>query len=70
MMIAINLVGNGVVIDPVIFKKELDKLEEQHVDYRKSLLISRKAHIILTNPSLVGCCQLKHQKEKQKLVLP
>ena len=39
-----NLVGNGVVIDPVIFKKELDKLEEQNVDYRKSLLISRKAH--------------------------
>lgn len=42
-----NLVGNGVVIDPVIFKKELDKLEDQNVDYRKSLIISRKAHLIL-----------------------
>lgn len=50
---AINLVGNGVVIDPVIFKKELEKLEEQNVDYRKSLLISRKAHIILPTHRLL-----------------
>ncbi|MHA7943346.1 adenylosuccinate synthase [Formosa sp. 3Alg 14/1] len=50
---AMNLVGNGVVIDPVIFKKELDKLEEQDVDYRKSLLISRKAHIILPTHRLL-----------------
>ncbi|RED47963.1 adenylosuccinate synthase [Seonamhaeicola aphaedonensis] len=50
---ATNLVGNGVVIDPVIFKGELDKLEEQDIDYRKSLLISRKAHIILPTHRLL-----------------
>ncbi len=50
---ATNLVGNGVVIDPVIFKKELDKLEEHDVDYRKSLLISRKAHLILPTHRLL-----------------
>jgi len=50
---ASNLVGNGVVIDPVIFKKELDKLAEQNVDYRKSLLISRKAHLILPTHRLL-----------------
>ena len=50
---ASNLVGNGVVIDPVIFKKELAKLEEQNVDYRKSLLISRKAHLILPTHRLL-----------------
>lgn len=50
---ATNLVGNGVVIDPVIFKKELDKLEAQGVDYRKSLLISRKAHLILPTHRLL-----------------
>ena len=44
---AINLVGNGVVIDPVIFKKELDNLDQYHIDYRSKLLISRKAHLIL-----------------------
>ena len=50
---ATNLIGNGVVIDPIIFKKELDKLEEQSVNYRKSLLISRKAHIILPTHRLL-----------------
>ncbi|WP_191860211.1 adenylosuccinate synthase [Hanstruepera ponticola] len=50
---AVNLVGNGVVIDPVIFKKELDKLAEQNVDYKKSLYISRKAHIILPTHRLL-----------------
>ena len=49
----INLVGNGVVIDPVIFKKELDKLDVQNVDYKSSLLISRKAHIILPTHRLL-----------------
>ncbi|MEZ4803699.1 MAG: adenylosuccinate synthase [Gelidibacter sp.] len=49
----INLVGNGVVIDPVIFNRELDKLDEQNIDYKKSLLISRKAHIILPTHRLL-----------------
>ncbi|MFZ1330659.1 MAG: adenylosuccinate synthase, partial [Flavobacteriales bacterium] len=43
----INLVGNGVVIDPVIFLKEVNALEALGVDVRKSLLISRRAHLIL-----------------------
>ncbi len=49
----VNLVGNGVVIDPVIFKKELEKLDEQNVDYKTSLCISRKAHIILPTHRLL-----------------
>jgi adenylosuccinate synthase len=43
----INVVGNGVVIDPVVFKKETDALLQLGVDVRKNLLISRKAHLIL-----------------------
>ncbi len=50
---ATNLVGNGVVIDPVIFKKELDKLDEQAVDYKNKLIISRKAHLILPTHRLL-----------------
>ncbi|GGZ52333.1 MULTISPECIES: adenylosuccinate synthase [Mesonia] len=50
---AINLVGNGVVIDPVIFKKELDNLEKFDLDYVSKLLISRKAHIILPTHRLL-----------------
>lgn len=63
---AANLVGNGVVIDPVIFKKELDKLEEQDVDYRKSLLISRKAHIILPTHRLLDAAS-EASKGKAKI---
>jgi adenylosuccinate synthase len=43
----INVVGNGVVIDPIIFRKETTALEAMGVDVRRSLLISRKAHLIL-----------------------
>ncbi|WP_242118037.1 adenylosuccinate synthase [Aestuariivivens sediminicola] len=63
---AINLVGNGVVIDPVIFKGELDKLEAQHVNYRKSLLISRKAHIILPTHRLLDAAS-EASKGKAKI---
>ncbi|MEZ4793255.1 MAG: adenylosuccinate synthase [Gelidibacter sp.] len=62
----VNLVGNGVVIDPVIFKKELEKLEEQHIDYRKSLLISRKAHIILPTHRLLDAAS-EASKGKAKI---
>ncbi|WP_299395420.1 adenylosuccinate synthase [uncultured Gelidibacter sp.] len=62
----INLVGNGVVIDPVIFNKELDKLAEQGVDYKKSLLISRKAHIILPTHRLLDAAS-EASKGKAKI---
>ena len=42
-----NLVGNGVVVDPVIFLKEVRALEAAGVDIRASLLLSRRAHLIL-----------------------
>lgn len=43
----VNLVGNGVVIDPVIFLKEIQALKAVGVDVRENLLISRRAHLIL-----------------------
>jgi len=43
----VNVIGNGVVIDPVIFKKEADAIYNLGVDLKKKLLISRKAHLIL-----------------------
>jgi adenylosuccinate synthase len=49
----INLVGNGVVIDPVIFKKELENLDAFKTDYKKNLYISRKAHLILPTHRLL-----------------
>jgi len=43
----INVVGNGVIIDPYIFKAEIDELQKSGVDVKANLLISRKAHMIL-----------------------
>jgi adenylosuccinate synthase len=43
----INLIGNGVVIDPVIFKRETDAIFKLGVDLKDKLLISKKAHLIL-----------------------
>lgn len=48
-----NVIGNGVVIDPIIFKKELDKLTERNIDFQSRLLISRKAHLILPTHRLL-----------------
>ena len=43
----INLIGNGVVIDPVILEKEIKSLYKYNINFSKSLFISRKAHLIL-----------------------
>ena len=48
-----NLVGNGVVIDPVVFAKELDALKAKNVPVRERLLISRKAHVIIPTHRLL-----------------
>jgi len=61
---AINIVGNGVVIDPVIFKKELDNLSSYQIDFKTKLLISRKAHIILPTHRLLDAAS---EKMKGKL---
>ncbi len=43
----INIISNGVVLDPIIFKQEIDQLKARGVDLRGKLFISRKAHLIL-----------------------
>lgn len=43
----INLIGNGVVLDPITFVKEMHSLEKAGIEFISRLLISRKAHIII-----------------------
>jgi len=43
----INIIGNGVVLDPSIFKKEIESLAKLGIDISKNLMISKKAHLIL-----------------------
>ncbi len=61
-----NVVGNGVVIDPVIFKGELDKLISQEPDVLKRLKISRKAHLILPTHRLLDAAS-ESAKGKKKI---
>jgi adenylosuccinate synthase len=62
----INLVGNGVVIDPVIFKAELDKLAPFNIDFSKRLYISKKAHLILPTHRLLDAAS-ENAKGKNKI---
>ncbi|MGB4397762.1 MAG: adenylosuccinate synthase [Daejeonella sp.] len=52
---AMNLIGNGVVIDPIILKRELDNLKKNGFDpvAQKKLVIARKAHLILPTHQLL-----------------
>ena len=43
----INLIGNGVVLDPIILKRECESVAAMGIDYRKSLYISERTHLIL-----------------------
>jgi adenylosuccinate synthase len=49
----INLIGNGVVLDPVLFREEAEALELSGVDLRHVLKISKKAHLILPTHRLL-----------------
>ena len=44
---AMNIIGNGVVIDPIIFKEECEGIEATGVPVRERIVISKKAHLIL-----------------------
>ena len=48
-----NVIGNGVVIDPIILKQEIDKLTSLGVNVNEQLLVSKKAHIILPTHKLL-----------------
>jgi len=62
----VNIIGNGVVIDPVILRNELKNLEVEGIDYKKSLLISRKAHLILPTHRIIDATSEK-SKGKNKI---
>jgi adenylosuccinate synthase len=48
-----NLVGNGVILDPFIFRKEIINLEEHGIDATSNLVISKRAHLILPTHRLL-----------------
>ena len=62
---SINLIGNGVVIDPVIFSKEIESINKLNIPISQ-LLISKKAHLILPTHKLIDAASEK-AKGKQKI---
>ena len=62
----INIIGNGVVIDPVIFKKEIEELEKMGANPVDNLMISKKAHLILPTHKWIDML-LEEQKGKEKV---
>ena len=62
----INLIGNGVVIDPIIFKKEIEALKQYDDKIIERLLISRKAHLILPTHKILDAAS-EAAKGKKKI---
>ena len=61
-----NVVGNGVVIDPIIFCSEIDKLQKLEPHCLSRLRISRKAHLILPTHKLLDAAS-EASKGKNKI---
>ena len=61
----INIIGNGVVLDPVLFKQEAEELEKSGVDLRSILRISKKAHLITPTHRLLDAANEKAKGGKK-----
>ena len=62
----INVIGNGVVLDPIIFKREIESLKPFNLDLTQNLYISKKAQIILPSHRLLDAA-LEKAKGKDKI---
>ena len=61
----INLIGNGVVIDPVRLMEEIGRTEEAGANVKKNLFISRKANIILPTHKLLDAASEQNKGENK-----
>ena len=62
----INLIGNGVLIEPNIFRQEIEELTKKGVDATKNLFVSKKAHLILPTHRLMDAAN-EQAKGKEKI---
>lgn len=61
-----NIIGNGVVIDPVVLAIEINKLKDKNVDIQERLFVSKKAHLILPTHKLLDAAS-EAEKGKSKI---
>jgi adenylosuccinate synthase len=62
----INIIGNGVVIDPIVFKKEIESLNKIGFDLSENLYVSKKAHLILPTHRILDAAS-EQKKGKTKI---
>ncbi|GHB53472.1 adenylosuccinate synthase [Mongoliitalea lutea] len=61
----VNIIGNGVVLDPVILKKEIEGLHKFNISFRSNLFISKKATIIIPTHKLLDAAYEKSKGDKK-----
>jgi adenylosuccinate synthase len=62
----LNIIGNGVVLDPIIFKKEIAGLKDYNINFAKNLYISKKTAIIIPTHRLLDAAY-ENSKGKEKI---
>jgi adenylosuccinate synthase len=61
-----NIIGNGVLVEPVILEREIGALKEKGVDATLNLFVSRKTHLILPTHRLLDAAN-ERSKGKEKI---
>jgi len=61
----LNIIGNGVVLDPIILKREIEALGKFAIDYRQNLVISKKATIIIPTHKLLDAAYEQAKGDKK-----
>ena len=62
----VNIIGNGVVIDPVIFREECQSIESLGIPVKEGLMISKRAHLILPTHRIIDAAS-EHAKGSLKI---
>ncbi len=60
-----NIIGNGVVLDPGVFRKEILSLEKYNIDFSKNLFISKKTQIIIPSHRLLDAAYEKSKGDNK-----
>ncbi|MDN3688230.1 adenylosuccinate synthase [Cyclobacterium jeungdonense] len=60
-----NIIGNGVVLDPVVLRKEIEALKKFNINFKENLAISKKATIILPTHKLLDAAYEKSKGDKK-----
>lgn len=61
----LNIIGNGVVLDPIILKREIEGLAKFSIDYQKNLVVSKKATIIIPTHKLLDAAYEQSKGDKK-----